>query len=388
MGAILGRCKSSHALTTASEAKRNCARATERVGRKCGAKPRTEGAAPHRGFADAYLTSACGPPIGCLRTTAATMAWLLSDEVSWITGQILPVDGGFSFVRTIVKPSAAAWIKVRDRFGGRTRALPQFQIEFRLPERPDAEIAVNGDPVSRPNLTHRMVNAVGAGNTELARDKSAVDQHAAAAFDDSARHRYQMRHCRLDGVAHQNFPGPKFQQVLAAADQARGSRGKTRRCGLPNELTGSRRWRTDIRTGSVGAGSAQAMGARVSSCNAAAIRSARSALNRKAPLSRPARRSRSAPVLTARISGLSSRPMRILSSSRSLQLSRARSRKVRASSRRSGPATAKKWCSLSVTEVGLVWDTVIRLSSNIVSLLSGMAAAAAGMGGGLLALPG
>lgn len=28
----------------------------------------------HRGFADAYLIGACGPPIGCLHTTAAAMA--------------------------------------------------------------------------------------------------------------------------------------------------------------------------------------------------------------------------------------------------------------------------------------------------------------------------
>lgn len=34
---------------------------------------------------------------------AAAMAWLLSDESAWITGQSLPVDGGFTAVRPMVR---------------------------------------------------------------------------------------------------------------------------------------------------------------------------------------------------------------------------------------------------------------------------------------------
>jgi NAD(P)-dependent dehydrogenase (short-subunit alcohol dehydrogenase family) len=41
---------------------------------------------------------------GSVEDGAAAMAWLLSDEASWVTGQVLPVDGGFSAVRPSVKP--------------------------------------------------------------------------------------------------------------------------------------------------------------------------------------------------------------------------------------------------------------------------------------------
>lgn len=37
---------------------------------------------------------------------AAAIAWLLGDESSWISGQVLPVDGGFTAVRPIVRPAA------------------------------------------------------------------------------------------------------------------------------------------------------------------------------------------------------------------------------------------------------------------------------------------
>ena len=34
---------------------------------------------------------------------AAAMAWLLSEEAGWITGQVLPVDGGFTAVRPMLR---------------------------------------------------------------------------------------------------------------------------------------------------------------------------------------------------------------------------------------------------------------------------------------------
>jgi NAD(P)-dependent dehydrogenase (short-subunit alcohol dehydrogenase family) len=34
---------------------------------------------------------------------ARAAAWLLSDQASWITGQILPVDGGFTAIRPMVR---------------------------------------------------------------------------------------------------------------------------------------------------------------------------------------------------------------------------------------------------------------------------------------------
>jgi NAD(P)-dependent dehydrogenase (short-subunit alcohol dehydrogenase family) len=40
---------------------------------------------------------------GKLKDAAAAAAWLLSDEAAWITGQVLPVDGGYTAVRPMVR---------------------------------------------------------------------------------------------------------------------------------------------------------------------------------------------------------------------------------------------------------------------------------------------
>jgi NAD(P)-dependent dehydrogenase (short-subunit alcohol dehydrogenase family) len=40
---------------------------------------------------------------GSVEDGAAAITWLLSEEAGWITGQILPVDGGFSAVRPMIR---------------------------------------------------------------------------------------------------------------------------------------------------------------------------------------------------------------------------------------------------------------------------------------------
>lgn len=40
---------------------------------------------------------------GEIQDGAAAICWLLSEQASWITGQILPLDGGFSAIRPMVK---------------------------------------------------------------------------------------------------------------------------------------------------------------------------------------------------------------------------------------------------------------------------------------------
>ena len=42
--------------------------------------------------------------IGQPQEVADLIVWLLSDQASWITGQTLSVDGGFTAIRPTVKP--------------------------------------------------------------------------------------------------------------------------------------------------------------------------------------------------------------------------------------------------------------------------------------------
>ena len=43
------------------------------------------------------------PGIGAPADLARLMAWLLSDQAGWITGQVWAMDGGFSSIRPLVK---------------------------------------------------------------------------------------------------------------------------------------------------------------------------------------------------------------------------------------------------------------------------------------------
>jgi NAD(P)-dependent dehydrogenase (short-subunit alcohol dehydrogenase family) len=45
---------------------------------------------------------------GSAEDGAGALVWLLSDDAQWITGQVLPVDGGFTAVRPMVRAGAAA----------------------------------------------------------------------------------------------------------------------------------------------------------------------------------------------------------------------------------------------------------------------------------------
>ena len=40
---------------------------------------------------------------GDLKEAASAVAWLLGDEAGWITGQMLPVDGGFTAVSPMIR---------------------------------------------------------------------------------------------------------------------------------------------------------------------------------------------------------------------------------------------------------------------------------------------
>jgi len=40
---------------------------------------------------------------GSVEDGAEAILWLLSDHSSWVTGQVLPIDGGFSAIRPMLR---------------------------------------------------------------------------------------------------------------------------------------------------------------------------------------------------------------------------------------------------------------------------------------------
>ena len=61
---------------------------------------------------------------------------------------------------------------------------------------------------------------VDAGNPHLARDDRTVDQHAAASFHNGRSQGDQVRHHRLNGVAHEHFAGTKPFDIVRHGDPA------------------------------------------------------------------------------------------------------------------------------------------------------------------------
>ena len=110
------------------------------------------------------------------------------------------------------------------------------------------------DETSLAQLLRGVANSVDTRNAELARDDRPVDQHAPAAFDDGGGQHREMRHGRLDRVAHQDLAVAEPPQVGPATQDASHTRGQARRRRLSDELTrGNTRIRgTLFRRGLVG----------------------------------------------------------------------------------------------------------------------------------------
>jgi hypothetical protein len=73
----------------------------------------------------------------------------------------------------------------------------------------------------------RMTDTVHTGDAEFTRDDRTVDQHSTPAFDNGARKRNQVCHCRLDRFADEDLTLSKTAEVVAPVNAANRAGGNT-----------------------------------------------------------------------------------------------------------------------------------------------------------------
>ena len=127
------------------------------------------------------------------------------------------------------------------------RSLQQFAVHpggLRLSKWPvddQSEMAIDGEPVAHANALRGFGHARHTRDTVLAGYDRAVDQHAAAALDDSCRQRHHQRHVGVDGIADEDFPTFEREQVGGAVNHSRRSGGDTWARRLTEQLAGTNR---------------------------------------------------------------------------------------------------------------------------------------------------
>ncbi len=98
-------------------------------------------------------------------------------------------------------------------------------------------MTVDGNELAVSEYLRKFGNAVDTWDSQFACDDGTMDEHPAAAFDNSARQRNQVSHHGLNSVANEHVPGSETLQIagrLNDADTAPGYPGRSR---LADQLT-------------------------------------------------------------------------------------------------------------------------------------------------------